>query len=175
MKFAASPGRLVLGALVAVLLTISLGALSRFPAPGGRTQDAAVRLSWRLRSEEAGECRRPTAAELQDLPSHMQNPDACVSQLPAYRLKVQIDGNERFDDRIEASGARGDRPLFVYRELILPAGRHAVRVRFYPESETDSEATDLFLDTSVSLSPGDVRLVTRNEDTGALEIVRPQG
>ena len=168
-----SPGRLVLVVLVAVLLTISLGALSRMPVPGARTQEAALRLSWRLRSEEAGECRRPTAEELRDLPTHMQNPDACYSQLPAYRLRVLVDGNERFDDRIEASGVRGDRPLFVYRELMLLPGRHSVRVQFSPEEASD--AVDLFLDTSVSLGPGDVRLVTRNEDTGSLEIVRPRG
>jgi len=168
-----SPGRLILGALVAVLFVISLGALSRMPSPGADTPEAALRLSWRLRSEEGGECRRPTAEELQDLPAHMQNPDACINLLPTYRLRVQVDGIERFDDRIEASGVRGDRPLFVYRELMLLPGRHSVRVQFSPEDASD--AVDLLLDTSVSLGPGDVRLVTRNEDTGSLEIVRPRG
>jgi hypothetical protein len=168
-----SPGRLVLGALVAVLLTIALGALSRVPAPGIDSREAALRLSWRLRSEETGECRRPTAEELQDLPSHMQNPDACAGVLPAYRLQVEVDGNERFDDLVEASGARGDRPLFVYREVRLPPGQHSVRVQFSPEEAGD--AIELFLDASVSLGPGDVRLVTRNEDTGELEIARPRG
>jgi hypothetical protein len=112
----------------------------------------------------------------------MRNPDACVGPIPAYHLKVTIGNEVQFDSRIEASGARGDRPLFVYRELFLPPGKHAVRVSFAPEDlQADSpevQAADsrgLYLDTVLELNVGEVRLVTRNEDTGALEVALPRG
>ena len=170
-----TPGRLLLCVGVTVILTGALGALSRLPVDGVHADRGALRFSWRLRAEEAGECRRPTAEELQDLPAHMRNPDACAGQAPAYRLRVEVDGEEQFEDRVEASGVRGDRPLFVYRELLLAPGRHEVRVRFAPETGDTTAARRFHLDTLLSIEAGDVRLVTRNEDTGALEVVRPRG
>jgi hypothetical protein len=105
----------------------------------------------------------------------MRNPDSCVGQLPSHRLRVQVDGEERFDLLVEASGARGDRPLFVFRELLLPPGRHEVQVSFSPDGTEAGDGRGLFLDTALDIGPGDVRLVTRNEDTGLLEVVRPRG
>jgi len=167
--------RLLLGAVVAVSITIALGFFSRMPVSGAHEAQAALRFSWRLRAEEAGECQRPSAEELADLPAHMRNPDACVGRVPAHRLLVQVDGEERFDIMIEASGVRGDRPLFVFRELLLSPGRHDVRVSFAPPDVDGTGEEGLFLDTALDLGAGDVLLVTRNEDTGALEIARPRG
>lgn len=168
-------GRILCGAAVALALTLSLGALSRIPLSGTYADQAALRFSWRMRAGEAGECRRPTPEELRDLPSHMRNPDACIGPVPDFRLRVDVGGESVFDSRIEGSGARGDRPLFVYRELILPAGSHAVRVSFAPEGADADDPHALYLDSVVDLESGDVRLVTRDEDTGALEVVRPRG
>lgn len=169
------PGRLILGSVVAAALTASLGALSRVPVSGADAEQAALRFSWRLRSEEAGECRHPTEEELQDLPTHMRNPDACVGPVPDYHLHVEVGGEARFDSRITASGARGDRPLFVYRELALPPGRHSVTVSFAPENGGENDPRSMRLDTVLELEPGEVLLVTRNEDSGALEVARPRG
>ena len=171
--------RFVLGAAVAAAITVALGFLSRAPVSGAHEGSATLRFSWRLRAEEAGECQRASAEELADLPVHMRNPNACVGSVPAHRLLVRVDGEERFDLMIEASGARHDRPLFVFRELLLEPGRHDVRVSFAPdgggsEGDTGEAGRGLFLDTPVDIGPGDVRLVTRHEDTGALVIVRPR-
>jgi hypothetical protein len=170
--------RLLLGAGAAVAITVALGFLSRVPVSGVHETQAALRFSWRLRAEEAGECQRASAEELADLPVHMRNPDACVGPVPAHRLLVQVDGEERFNLMIEASGARHDRPLFVLRELRLAPGRHEVRVSFAPDDGGEADGRDgrgLFLDTAVDIGPGDVRLVTRDEDTGELVILRPRG
>lgn len=170
-----SAGRLLLGVSLAAAITVALGFLSRAPISGAHEAQASLRFSWRLRAEEAGECQRPSAEELADLPSHMRNPDSCVGQVPSHRLRVQVDGEERFDLLVEASGARGDRPLFVFRELLLPPGRHEVRVSFSPDGAEAGDGRGLFLDSALDIGPGDVRLVTRNEDTGVLEVVRPRG
>jgi len=156
----------------------SLGALSRVPVSAAAAEQAALRFSWRLRAEEAGECRHPTEEELRDLPVHMRNPDACVGPVPAYRLRVEVSGQRHIDDRIEASGARGDRPLFVYHQLLLQPGRHAVRVSFEPDDGREAESrisAGMHLDAVLDLEEGQVLLVTRNEDSGALEVVRPRG
>ena len=166
--------RLLLGAGVAVSITFTLGFLSRAPVSGIHETQAALRFSWRLRAEEAGECERASAEELADLPVHMRNPDACVGPVPAHRLRVRVDGEEQFDLVVEASGARHDRPLFVLRELLLAPGRHEVQVTFAPD-DGGVDGRGLFLDTAVDIGPGDVRLVTRDEDTGALVIMRPRG
>lgn len=165
-------GRFVPGALVAVACTVVLGALSRQPIPDTGEPEAALRFSWRFRSEEVGDCRRPTEQEMEELPAHMRNPNACVGQIPDYRLLIRVNGDERFDDRVRASGARGDRPLFVYRELRLRPGTHDVQVRFSPEDGSDAVSLDL--ESELTLGTNEVLLVTRNEDTGTLEVVRPR-
>jgi len=165
-------GRYALGTLVAVACAVVLGALSRQQIPNTGTPEAALRFSWRLRSEEVGDCRHPTEQEMEALPAHMRNPDACVGQVPDYRLLVRVNGEERFDDRVRASGARGDRPLFVYREIRLRPGTHDLQVRFTPEDGSDAVSLDL--DSDLTLGANEVLLVTRNEDTGTLEVVRPR-
>ncbi|MDT8369453.1 MAG: hypothetical protein RQ745_09625, partial [Longimicrobiales bacterium] len=118
--------RVVVGAALVVLI----GGLSRVPFGGVDEGAAALRLTWRLRGEEAAPCRTPTEAELADLPVHMRNPDACIGDLPPFALRVTVDGEVRVERIVRPSGARGDRPLFVYEELPLPPGRHALEVRF---------------------------------------------
>ncbi|MDT8436240.1 MAG: hypothetical protein RRA92_05735 [Gemmatimonadota bacterium] len=187
-----SAARRVAAAIVALAAVAGLGFLSRAPLPAADPGEAALRLSWRLRGEEAGECRFPTAAELEDLPPHMRNPDACAVVVPPYRLTAEVDGRPLVDARVEARGAHGDRPLFVYRDLRLPAGTHAVRIRFAPdggpdggpdEGDADGRSGDeedtaplvLHIEETLTLGPGDVLLVTRHPDTGALEVRRPRG
>jgi hypothetical protein len=162
-------------ALVGALL---LAALSDLPIPGEDPETAVLRLSWRLRGQEAGECPRPTAGELERLPPHMRNPDACVGPLPSYDLHVWIDEELRVQEVVSARGARGDRPLYVYRDLPVPPGSHRVRVLFERRLEEVGEVLDmgttLILDGEVLVAPRTVTLVTRSGETGRLEFRRPR-
>ncbi|HSG46571.1 MAG TPA: hypothetical protein VLA43_02035 [Longimicrobiales bacterium] len=164
----------VLAVAVTLGLVVALGALSRIPLEGDHAGDAAVRLAWRVRAEEVGGCRRPTAEELAELPVHMQNPDACVGSIPPFRLTAEVDGATLADAVVEAAGARGDRPLYVYREIILEPGTHQVRVRFTPENGAVEEG-DLVLafEGPVALAPGQILLLTRAQSDGALEVRAP--
>lgn len=170
----------LLAVLVTAALLVVLGALSRVPIEGENAGSAALRLTWRVRGEEVGECRRPTPEELAELPVHMQNPDACVGSLPPYRLTAEVDDSMYADVVIEPAGARGDRPLYVYREILLEPGRHAVRVRFVREDgasadRAESEFGNLEFEGTVSLEPGQILLLTRDPDGGALEVREPVG
>jgi hypothetical protein len=162
--------------LASVALVASMGALSRLPYSASDEGETALRLSWRFRGEEAASCRRPTEAELEELPAHMRNPDACSGTLPSFELRVEIDGETKVARMVRPSGARGDRPVFVYHELRLSPGIHRVAVRFgpadAPEPPTEVAIRALLLDTLVSFDPDRVLLVTRGR-SGALEVREP--
>lgn len=165
------------GALLAVGIALLIGTLSQVPFPGEAPDEAALRLAWRLRGEEVGECPRPTAEQLAVLPPHMRNPDACVGPLPPYRLRLWLDGELKIDARVEGGGARGDSPLYVNRELRLDSGSYEVRADFRREegdAPLEDPGTVLFLETRVELEAGTVMLLTRAGDTGRLELRRPR-
>lgn len=168
----------VLAVLFSLGLLLAVGALSRLPIEGEHAGSAALRLTWRVRGEEVVECRAPTEEEMAELPVHMRNPDACIGSIPPFHLTVEVDGVTRTDAMIEAAGARADRPLYVYRQLLLEPGTHEVRVRFVPEDgsagEGDQGLGSLTFSGPVTLEAGQVMLLTRSrDDAGGLELREP--
>ena len=164
-------GRSPLGSAVAVALAAGLvlgtAALSRVGLSGGNPEEALLRLSWKMRGEVVQACRKPTPEELERLPVHMRNPDACEGGSSPYRLRVEVDGGGRADRVVQAPGIRQDRPIVVLEEIPVEAGRHRLRVVFEP---TDSAAVTApsVLDRIVELAPREVLLVTRDAETGGL-------
>lgn len=169
-----SPVALALAVGLTLGLAGLLGFLARAPLEAHDADRAALRLAWRLRGEEVVACRRPTEAELAELPVHMRNPDACVGEIPPFVLEVRVDGEARVSRTVRPAGVRGDRPLYVYEELSLEPGRHDLVVWFRREGDAESSAMvrELRLEASVELAPGQVLLVTRN-DAGQLEVRAP--
>lgn len=165
---------------LAVLVTIGgawgLAVLSALPMPGDPPAHALLRLDWRVRGEEAGDCVRPTPADLERLPSHMRNPDACLGGLPPYRLRLWIDDQIVLDEDVHGGGARADRPLTVYRDVMLEPGAHRIRAAFDradPAGQTGARpAVSLQAEADVTVDPGRVLLVVRRQDTGVL-VIRP--
>jgi hypothetical protein len=121
-------GRGVVAVLVSALAVVAIAGLSRIPFDATRDDRALVRLSWRTPGELVAECRRLSAEELERLPIHMRREEVCEGRLVPYRLQVDIDGRRVIDDTVRAAGAREDRPLYVFRELPVPPGRHRVEV-----------------------------------------------
>jgi hypothetical protein len=176
--------RRVVAVGLALGLAAVVGFLARAPLQGLNADRAALRFTWRLRGEEVVECRRPTEADLADLPVHMRNPDACVGDIPPFVLEVSVGGETRITRVVRPAGARGDRPLYVFEELWLEPGRYEIVVNFRREGTPDAErqgaqgqestTRELHLDTMVELAAGQALIVTRDAG-GALEIRRPQG
>ena len=124
-------GRTVLGASLATLAILVIGAATRAPWTATPADRALLRLSWRAESETMEECRSLTEEELAELPVHMRTPEVCERRAVPYLLKVDIDGRTFLDDTLHGSGAREDRPVHVFREFALRPGTHAVDVEFF--------------------------------------------
>lgn len=167
-------GRLLASGLATAALAALLAALSGIPYGSDAEASAALRLSWRTRAAAVRECRDPTADELARLPAHMRRERVCDWRVPPHRLRVVVDGEPREDGRIEAAGARRDRPLYVHREFSLSPGPHRLEVEFFPERESDvgQSGVRLELRADLDLDVGDVALVTYDPDAGELALRR---
>jgi hypothetical protein len=163
-------GRLVAGVAVAALLGAGLVLGTRVPwlaEPGG---DALIRLSWRALGERVEECREPSAEEQARLPAHMRQGRVCEGRIAPFRLVLRLDGRTQLDVRVAASGAREDRPTYVFHELRVPPGGHRLELRFEVERPPGSRPAaqlPLLLDERVELAPRQILLVTRAGDTEA--------
>ena len=157
--------RILAGILTGGLVLAALGWVSRAPYDAPGSDDALLRLSWRMQSAESQVCRDRTQAELDALPAHMRTPQVCESRPLVYELESTIDDGPEEERRVRAAGARGDRPLVVWHEVRLEPGRHRVRVHFHREGGTTAE--QLTFDGAVDAVPGKVVLITLDE-TGRL-------
>lgn len=120
----------VLGAVAAAGATVGLAALSRAPLAAYPSETPVIRLAWSVRPERIEHCRTLTDEELADVPAHMRQRVQCEGRSAGYRLVVSIDGAPKFDTLVTGGGARGDRPVYVFRELDVPTGPHRLDVRF---------------------------------------------
>lgn len=123
-----------LGAVVAVGAVVGTAALSRAPLAAYPSDTPILRLAWSVRPERIEHCRTLTDEELADVPAHMRQRVQCEGRSAGYRLVVSLDGESRFDTLVTGGGARGDRPVYVFRELDVPAGPHRLDVRFERQS-----------------------------------------
>jgi hypothetical protein len=172
----------VLGRTGAIALALAgalaLGALSQAPYTADRAEHAVVRLAWRARGERVEQCRRLTPEELERLPAHMRQEERCEGRVLPYRLQLWIDRARAVNELVHAAGARRDRPLYVYHELPLEPGTHALVVTFTREGDIPAGAreqdkgtpTRLALDTTVMLSPRRILLVTYDDDARRLVV-----
>lgn len=174
------------GAVVVTLAgAAALAALSAWPMPGDPAEHALLRLDWRLRGEEAGDCLRPRQEDLERLPLHMRNPDACLGAVPPYHLRLWVDDALVVDDVVRGGGAREDRPLTVYRAVPVTPGARRIRAEFVRDAETLAEEEEedddddekppvaLHVESEAMLEPGRVLLIVRRQDTGTLEVRSP--
>ncbi len=164
--------RKAFAAALALAALAAVGALSQLPYTAERATHAVIRLAWRARGERVEECRRLTPEELARIPAHMRREEECVGRLLPYRLQVTLDGSRAVDQLVQAAGARHDRPLFVFRELPVSPGQHALAVTFTHEgtlpagARAEEEAERplrLVLDTIVTLTARRALLVTYDE------------
>jgi hypothetical protein len=156
-----------------VLAGIALGSSLSLPAStGDASGQALLLLDWRVRGEETGECLRPGGPVREDLPAHMQNPDACAGELPPYQLRLWVDDELAVERVFQGGGFRGDRPLTVYESVPVPPGERSLRLVF-ERVDPDPSALRIEGGTEFRLERGEVLLAVRRQDTGVLEFRRP--
>jgi hypothetical protein len=129
--------RIGLGTGLALASALSMGALTRYSYTAEPTEQAELRLTWRARAAPVEECRRLTESEQEALPVHMRREVICEGRVSSYRLEVVVDGEPWHSSIVKGSGARGDRPLYVFDAVRLDPGRHDVHVVFEREGAGD--------------------------------------
>ena len=161
----------IVGGTLLVLTAMALVVLSALPYDAEDPSSGMICLSWRYRISATQECRTRSQQELDALPVHMRTPEVCERRIPTYRMSLEVDGNSVFEDVIRPAGAAGDRPLYVHRDLEVAAGEHRISVRFAPLTDGGIAENELSFDRSVTISPGEVLLVTYDPDQGRLDLV----
>jgi len=157
-------GRWVGGAALALGATAALGWLSQVPYDATSEADGLVRLAWRTRGTRVEECRRLTAAELERLPVHMRQVELCEGRILPHRLVVVLDGRTVVDEAVYPSGARADRPLYVYHEFPVKPGWHELDIAFTRDpvpADTAGETERERLGERESAAPPRLTLVRR--------------
>jgi hypothetical protein len=119
--------------VLAVAATLGIRGLSHVPFAAERDPRAVVRLSWRVLGQQIQDCRRLSAQELEALPAHMRREEVCEGRVAPYRLRVLVDGELADSGLVRASGARRDRPIYVFREISIDPGEHRLEISFVSE------------------------------------------
>ncbi|MDH5752502.1 MAG: hypothetical protein OEZ59_08805 [Deltaproteobacteria bacterium] len=94
--------------------------------------EGVLRLTWRVVGAKLRYCREYTDSEKNRLTKHMQRGQYCISKLLPYQLKLDIDGKSVIDEEMQPPGARGDRPLYVVRDVRLKPGSYQFDLSFKP-------------------------------------------
>jgi len=170
--------RVALAVLVALLMTGAIGALSQVPYRAESAGQAWIRLSWRVGAPRIEECRTLTAEEKAELPIHMRRDEVCTRTGIPYTLRIVLNGEGVEETLIRGAGTRGDRPIYVYRELRVKPGHHQMEISLTPEVGREASAGDapleaLELAEDLDLADGDVALITRSKD-GKLVVRRAE-
>jgi hypothetical protein len=170
--------RVGLAALVALLMTVAIGALSQVPYRAESAGQAWIRLSWRVNAPWIEECRTLTAEEEAELPIHMRRDEVCEKTGIPYTLRIVLNGEGVEETLIRGAGTRGDRPIYVYRELRVKPGHHQMEISLTPEVGGEASAGDAPVETlelaeDLALADGDVALITRSE-AGKLVVRRAE-
>lgn len=137
-----------LGAAAAVAASVGMAALSRAPLAAYPSDTPVLRLAWSIRPERIEHCRTLSDEELADVPAHMRQRVQCEGRSAVYRLVASVDGAPRLDTLVTGGGARGDRAVYVFRELDVPPGVHRLVVRFERQAIPGVDSLDLSADAS---------------------------
>jgi len=171
-------------ALVAIAGTALLAGLSRAPQRVHGSDAGLLRLSWSGQPERVEACRAVPEEELEKLPPHMRQPVICEGRSAEYHLTVIRDGDTLARGPVWGGGVRHDRPIYLYREFPIDPGAHTLAFRFTlvdsvpatPDSAAvrgrartrlDRLPRSLALDTTITLRPREVVLVTYDPATEA--------
>ena len=117
-----------LGLVAAVAAALVLRWSTVLPWRAADGAPARLRQSWSARPQRVERCRRLTDEELARLPAHMRLRTECEGGFARYRLSVLVDDRTVFVDTLRGGGLRHDRPMHVFSEFDVPAGRRRLRI-----------------------------------------------
>jgi hypothetical protein len=175
----------LIGWTLAAIGTLGMSWLSQVPIAQPGADGAELRLAWRARPERIEQCEEQSAEALAALPAHMRRPVLCEGFAASYRLEVRHNGQVLAEQHVQPGGFRRDRPLYVFRELAVPAGEADVMIRFVrvEQGTVNVEAGDLteavppalLYERRLHFAPGRVRLISYDPARRELFEVQPPG
>ena len=119
------------GLAIALAATAGIAWGSNFPMTPHAVPDAVLRLAWTARPERVENCRLQTDEELAKLSAHMRQSTVCEGTTASYRLEVRRAGTLIVEQTVRGGGLHHDRPLYVFRDIPIPAGEAAISIRFF--------------------------------------------
>lgn len=144
---------------------------SQVPVSTGSDR-AIVRLSWRSEAINIETCRTLSEEEAARLPSHMRRTEECEGRRVDYEVTLAVDETRVVTDTVRPSGARRDRPVYVFRDYGVAAGSYAVSVAFTalvpPAYDAEGEQVRFEWSDTMVLSEGQIGLVTLDAAGGRL-------
>ena len=185
--------RRVTAVALASAAIVAMVLLSRVTWRSSDPDAAELRLSWRIPAPSFRQCRPPTEAELSGVLPHMRPSEVCTDTEIPFRLTIRLNSDTLHSAPVARSGPRA-RTITIYRSFAVSPGDYALDVALVPEPPPDSarggadapartpapdsadslENLALTLGTRVSAGPGDVILVSRDEN-GRLVTMRSTG
>jgi len=164
--------RVAVATIVTALLLAGVAAFSSVPW-GAAATDSALRLAWRLPGQSYEDCRPLSEKEIAALPVHMRRTEDCVRIYLKYRLAVWLDGIQVLEEEVQPLGARGDRPLYVERDLPLDPGTHTLRVDFEPVEDPSGKGIRLDYHGQIRAQANRAILMTVAGEPARFEITIP--
>lgn len=138
-------------AILAALMA-AIGYFSNRPvynqAPAGVAQ---IKLSFAHGGARAVDCRKLTAQEIAALPANERRPNTCGRERIPVHIRLSLDGDIIFDERLEPTGLSNDGPSRVYTKLFVPSGQH-VLIAQLRDSKRET-GFDYEAETEVRLAP----------------------
>ena len=144
----------IAGAAVAMAGAVGVVHGSHVPVSLDTGPDAVLRIAWSARPERVETCRTLSDSALDALPEHMRQRTVCAGTSARYHLEVRRDERVIATAELRGGGLRGDRQLYVFRELAIPSGTSDIAVRL------------VRLDSTVSPDSSDADAEHRPDDAG---------
>ena len=133
----------IAGAAVAMAGAVGVVHGSHVPVSLDTGSDAVLRVAWSARPERVETCRTLSDSALDALPEHMRQRTVCAGASARYHLEVRRDERVIATAELRGGGLRGDRQLYVFRELAIPSGTSDIAVRLVRlDSTVSPDSTD---------------------------------
>lgn len=160
--------RIVSVGLACAAFGLLLAALSVAPAYEQLPADSGLlRLSMAVAGTRLQPCRELTPEEIARLAANMRSAQACPRERANVRVLLWINGVLAVDAVVSPRGWANDGEATLYRRIVLPAGRHRLRVAVNEDERQARFHHDVQVDRE--LRPGQVMIVSFDRETAGVE------
>ena len=128
--------------------------------------EALVRVIVVHAGERLQPCRKLSAEELALRAPNMRAPEVCERGRHPLPLQVEFGGRLLVDELLEPAGVARDGAAQLYRRFVVPAGRHALRVRVSEAPRPGARAWERA--EALELAPGRVLTIDFRPEQGGI-------